>query len=86
MNGIDRCVWLSIRPGSTKHPAASTTVAPSGGATFPTAVIVSPSISTSPANSPSAVTTVPLAMTVVSLIALLLSSGPGLRQWFPGNP
>ena len=30
MNGIDRCVWLSISPGSTKQPAASMTSVPSG--------------------------------------------------------
>src|SRR5581483_6150428 len=74
MNGIDRWVWLSISPGSTKQPLASITDAPSGAATLPTAAIDSPSMRTSPANSPSAVTTVPLAMSVVSVIAWLLSS------------
>src|SRR5262245_29543152 len=48
------------------------TVAPSGASTLPTAATVSPSINTSPANSPSAVTTVPLAINVVSVIAPLL--------------
>ena len=72
MNGIDRCVWLSIRPGSTKQSVASITLAPSGASTLPTAMIVSPSIRTSPANSPSAVTIVPFAIRVVSLTACLL--------------
>ena len=72
MNGIDRCVWLSIRPGSTKQSVASITLAPSGASTLPTATIVSPSIRTSPANSPSAVTIVPFAIRVVSLTACLL--------------
>src|SRR6185312_6006557 len=75
MNGIDRCVWLSIRPGRTKQSVASMTVAPSGASTRPTAAIVSPSIRTSPANSPSAVTIVPLAIRVVSLTACLLEVG-----------
>src|SRR5690242_10574004 len=76
MNGIDRCVWLSIRPGSTKHPVASTTSAPSGAATRPTAATFSPSIRTSPSNSPSAATTVPLAIRMVWVMArFLLSCG-----------
>src|SRR5579859_3194274 len=74
MKGIERCVWLSISPGRTKQPLASITDVPSGAATLPTAAIVSPSMRTSAANSPSAVTTVPLAMSVVSVMAWLLSS------------
>src|ERR1700693_3932205 len=74
MNGIDRCVWLSIRPGSTKHPAASMTSVPSGAAKRPTAASFSPSISTPLSNSPSAVTTVPLAIRVVRVMARLLWS------------
>src|ERR1700744_1154423 len=75
MNGIDRCVWLSIRPGNTKQSVASTTVAPSGASPLPTATIVSPEIRTSPANSPSAVTIVPFAIRVLSLTARLLGVG-----------
>src|SRR3954447_1111683 len=82
MNGIDRWVWLSIRPGSTKHPPASITDAPSGASTLPRAAIVSPSINTSPANSPSAVTIVPLAINVVSVIAPLLLA-PLSSIWDP---
>src|SRR5687767_9621380 len=58
MNGIDRCVWLSIRPGISLQPDTSTTVAP-GASIAPTAEIFSPSISTSASYSPSAAITRP---------------------------
>src|SRR5829696_1110556 len=58
MNGIDRCVWLSIRPGITMQPDTSTAVAP-GASIAPTAEIFSPSISTSASYSPSAAMTRP---------------------------
>ena len=57
-NGIERCVWLSIAPGSTKQPVASITSA-STPSNVPTPATDSPSIRTSAATVSTAFTTVP---------------------------
>src|SRR5689334_236340 len=67
------CVWLSIAPGSTKHPAASITSA-STPSKLPTPATVSPSTSTSASNDPDALTTVPPRMIFLIALAPLCSA------------
>ncbi len=76
-NGIDMCVWLSIAPGRTKQPVASSTSA-SMPSNVPMPAMVSPSMSTSAANDSDAFTTVPPRM--IFLIAPLLAYPAATRS------
>ena len=75
-NGIERCVWLSIAPGSTKQPVASSTSA-STPSKSPTPAIFSPSMSTSATTVSTAVTIVPPRMIFFDMRRL--PRGWGLR-------
>ena len=85
------CVCTSIAPGSTRHPSASTTLAPAAS-TSPTRTITPPLTRTSARTEPRGLTTVPPRITVlagngVRAVAARRSAGAGCsRRRAPAAP
>src|SRR6185437_10459112 len=79
--GISRCVWTSIPPGITRHPAASTTLpAFSIGSCAPMAEILWPLTPTSATHISVAVTTAPFLISMSKRIVLQSLPIGGARQ------